>query len=307
MLKVVSPSRAFLGLALLAGGFALRASAGTVYLAVGNDTLPGQPAGFPYDFGGTNPYQYGDGGEFTAFVTGLPGSTSVSPSSNGGFDLPSGYSPLALRVNPGTSSGYSAEDNSSTYAGDTGFETFCLEDDVDFYVGTAYNYTLGFGIQDPGTSTTSLTAGVAWLYAQFATGNLSGYDYSDDEAHLTDAGQLQSVIWYLEGEVNPSNPSLTSDAYAPAPTVANPFYNDVIAAFGGGAGALAAAEAPVDNLSASYGVEVLELNSGGTPAQDQLVYLGGGRVSDGGSTLILAGLALAGLAAGRRLRPARLT
>src|SRR5580658_8072661 len=74
----------------------------TVYLGVG----PG--------YGGTNPYQDNDGGEFTALLD-----TNGVPN-----PVPAGYSSLAtLAVN-----------------GVTGFETFCLEDAVDFWVGTTYDY-----------------------------------------------------------------------------------------------------------------------------------------------------------------------
>jgi hypothetical protein len=262
-----------LGTALLLGlaattpsAFAAPPPSGSIYLAVGRS------------FGGVNPYQYGDGGEFTAFSSTL--------------GVPAGYSSLATFTMTSGSSGYSLPGGDGAgsigdtpFVGQTGFETFCLEDQVDFYVGQSYNYTIGYAIQQ---TNGSLTAGAAWLYEQFATGQLSGYDYSDDSAHLTDAGELQSTLWYLQGE--PADPSVfPNDA-------SDPFTTLVENHFGGGAAGLAAAQATITSASNDpYDVEVLELSNSSGIAQDQLIYTGPAHVPDSATTLGLLGISLVGL------------
>ena len=233
---------------LMAAGavFAAAASAyanGTIFLEVGPQ------------YGGTNPYQYADGGEFTALTTGLPSK------------VPAGYSSLATFAVKGV----------------TGFETFCIEDQVDFYVGHTYNYSLGMSIQQSTASVKQLSAGVAWLYEDFATGAAAGafgYNYTNAATRKTDAGQLQALIWALQGEPNdPNNPFNSAT---------NIFYSSIISHFGTFAKAQVAA-------SSSYGVQVLELtDSNGGIAQDQLIYTGGS-VPDNGTTAVLIGVSLLGL------------
>ena len=123
-------------------------------------------------------YSYSDGGEFTAVT-----------------------SPGAFVGN-----GYVAATKNS--AG-TGFQTFCMESQVYFSPGTVYSYTLG-QMSQPLTgggigSNLPLSTGAAYLYYQFATGNLTGYDYNtantpgDQAARKADAGALQAAIWLLQG------------------------------------------------------------------------------------------------------------
>jgi hypothetical protein len=177
----------------------------------------------------------------------------------------------------------------------TGFQTFCLETGVTFSPGTQYYYTLGTTTQPlsggGAGSGLNLTAGAAYLYYEFATGQLAGYNYANSGpglSRLDDAGLLQAAIWYLQG-------NQTYGGYV-TPTISNdPFY------------ALALANANSSYLS--Y-VDVLQMwttdNNGvySGPAQNQLVLTGTrpppSPVPDGGMTIVLLGGALAGLQALRR-------
>lgn len=118
-------------------------------------------------------YSFGNGGEFNAQLSGVS------------------FTPKAL-----TGSGF--------------FETFCLEVPENFQPGATYVATIdtfadggGASGQD-GSGTDPISNYTAWLYEQFITGNLVGYDYSNSLGErAADAGSLQQAIWYLEGEVGP--------------------------------------------------------------------------------------------------------
>lgn len=165
-----------------------------------------------------NSYSYSDGGEFTAVT---------SPD-----NFLSKYAPTA------------------TLNG--GFETFCVQSNVYFYPGATYSYVL--------TNTEStgekLTLGAAFLYNEFATGKLTGYDYTDTSIRQTDNSELQLALWTFQGQTPPSGfPSISTD----------PFYNLAITELGG----TSAAFAPNNG---TYDVGILQLyNANGAPAQAQLV------------------------------------
>ncbi|MDX2016072.1 MAG: hypothetical protein SFY95_00365 [Planctomycetota bacterium] len=116
-------------------------------------------------------YSFGNGGEFNAQLTGVS------------------FSPKAL-----SSSGF--------------FETFCLEVPENFQPGATYSASIatfadggGAGGQDS-SGTDPLSELTAYLYEQFITGNLAGYDYADSLGQRkNDAGSLQQAIWYLEDEI----------------------------------------------------------------------------------------------------------
>ena len=169
-----------------------------------------------------NSYSYSDGGEFTAVT---------SPNS-----FLSDYAPTAI-LKEGSSEG---------------FETFCVQSGVYFYPGTTYSYVL--------TNTEStgqkLTLGAAFLYDEFATGKLAGYDYTDTSIRQTDAGELQLALWTFQGQTPPGGfPSLSTD----------PFYELALTKFGG----LSAALAPNNG---TYDVDIIQLyDANGAPAQAQLV------------------------------------
>jgi hypothetical protein len=198
-------------------------------------------------------YSYSDGGEFTAVTAGGPTFTG------------NGYS-------------------SKTLVGG-GFQTFCIESTVYFSPGQAYSYTLSTTTDSQGQA---LTQGAAYLYYQFATGNLSGYNYTAGSGRTASAGALQAAIWYLMG-----GQSVAGWVYTAANITSDSFYNLAVAEFGTAAKAAAA--------YTGGSVEILELSANGTPAQNQLVLTGvpmpnGSPVPDGSTTVLLLGAALSGLA-----------
>ncbi|HYK23339.1 MAG TPA: VPDSG-CTERM sorting domain-containing protein [Candidatus Acidoferrum sp.] len=189
-------------------------------------------------------YHSGIGGEFNAY------SATLNPVSMG-------YSPLTM-ANVGHG---------------VGFETFCLEYNEEFVPGGTYNYAISQAAIHGGVPGGSdpLSLGTAWLYLNFAEGNLPGYDFTNAANRTNAAGMLQNTIWWLEGErADPGN--------------GNSFRNLVITQFGSAANAMA------DN-NGFYGVAVLNLYYlDGSDSQDQLVL-----VPDSGTTSMLLSLGLASL------------
>ena len=153
---------------------------------------------------------------------------------------------------------------------------------------------VGGGVDPDGAGplpkTDKVSIGTAYLYTLFATGSLTGYDYTNGSGRESSAVKLQTAIWYLEDEI-----SLTSSEKS-----SNPFLSGAVGAltvFGGVAGARA------DNDFSLYHVKALNLWStdGVYPKQDQLIMVAPPkRVPDGGATVLLLGLALGTLAGLRR-------
>jgi hypothetical protein len=235
-------------------------------------TLIGIPAAAMADTGSLslNSYSYGAGGE-------AAGEFAATDSAG----VPAGYA--------------STTSTSST------FETFCVQNLVFINTGTPYSSSEA---QTTGNSTVqgglALSEGVAYLYYQFATGNLSGYDYANNQSNntrITDAGELQTAIWYFMGESSgiPSGwPSTSGNQFI---TLAENF-------LGNGNATLGATDAGLANGSGgtNYNVSILQLSGSGGVVQNQLI-LGGNNpgtgnnqsVPDGGLTLAMLGLGLAGL------------
>jgi hypothetical protein len=106
------------------------------------------------------------------------------------------------------------------------FQTFCVERNEYIAPGTTYDVTLN--------STTVFTArpltiGAAYLYQQFATGQLMDYNYGNSPlgsrvgstaSHGT-AFELQQAIWYYMGEYSFNTYNFYMDGVVPVP--ANPF------------------------------------------------------------------------------------
>jgi hypothetical protein len=232
-----------------------------------------------------NSYSYLDAGEFTANNTG---------------------------VNPSTLGYASSTSTSST------FETFCVETAVDFTPGTGYYYnqgsTTGTGVLgENGQGGIALSEGTAFLYYEFATGGLNGglptetaaetYNYTSGTAgynfsRLNDAGLLQVAIWYFMGESLPNGYNIPG-GYS---VTTDPFVVLAEAALGGSAKAFDNDGAAAGDLD--YGVAIMQLTTGnsntGTAAQNQLILTGTGTgnnqsVPDGGMTLTMLGMGLAGL------------
>jgi hypothetical protein len=208
-----------------------------------------------------------------------PGSTAGNPSGGGEF---------TAYTSQNFAQYYSL---SATYQG--GFETFCTEVGEDFtpnnWGGPTYNYSLGFLTQPIAGggigSDTALSAGTAWLYYQFADGNLNNFAYAYGSARETDSSLLQAAIWALQG-----GQSYTAGGYASlASTEANNiYYLAAIAALGG--------TAQADSAYTGTAVELLQLWDGTTPAQNQLVLTGSSwSVPDGGFTMAMLGMGLIGI------------
>lgn len=93
------------------------------------------------------------------------------------------------------------------------FQSFCVEHDE--YVAEPMKIwvsTENLDASTPGSHSwfggnnsntgDDLGAQTAYLYAQFATGVLSNYNYTAGAGRAASAGALQNTIWYLEGEIN---------------------------------------------------------------------------------------------------------
>ena len=146
--------------------------------------------------------------------------------------------------------------------GDSDFQSFCLELGEIYVAGVTYDAVLNdkavLGGPGAGPQGDPISLGTAWLYHDFQSGTLSGYDYVNTSGGQTSgralsAGALQDTIWWLEGE-------------AADPGAGNTFRDAVITQF------ITAAEAMKDNLG-TYAVGVLNLydpDNGGR-RQDVLV------------------------------------
>jgi len=155
------------------------------------------------------------------------------------------------------------------------FQTFCVEMHEYIYPNATYEVKIGDTSHFSGVG---LTKGAAWLYYEFATGSLSGYDYSPNRST---AEALQEAIWWMMYQQGlPPN---------------NVFATDVLDQFG------TSSEAFKLNNGA-YGVKVLNMWAPGGVAdgegrpgyerQDQLVLTS---VPDGGTTAALLALGFGGL------------
>jgi len=154
------------------------------------------------------------------------------------------------------------------------FLTFCVESQVEFTPGQSSNYTVASSSSDG----KALSVDTAYLYYEFATGALGALAPTS----LADYGLLQAAIWTLQGQ------SMPNSDFKVATSTNNKYY------------ALALG-APTDE--GTFGVQILNLtDSKGNPAQNQLVYTGGGptphnsNVPDGGLTIALLGSSFAVMA-----------
>jgi len=91
------------------------------------------------------------------------------------------------------------------------FQSFCIEytefivEPMDVWVSTDWvDGTDGGSHAWLGSTGAGDDLGVqtAYLYYQFATGNLSSYEYDPLAGRSVDAGSLQNAIWFLEGELS---------------------------------------------------------------------------------------------------------
>ena len=173
-----------------------------------------------------------------------------------------------------------------------GFQSFCMEkneglDNQPFWSVVSLDAKLG---GEGGPRPDPLSIGAAWLYHQFATGVLSGYDYDYTANRSDSAKDLQETLWWLEDEL--------------AAMPVNPFSALVVQKFLNPMAAKADYNPNDPNTAGFNNVRLLNmyvLNAAGNgpdlskPRQDMLIL-----VPDGGLTLILLGCGLLGLAAIRR-------
>ena len=235
-----------------------------------------------------NSFSYLDAGEFTANNTG---------------------------VNPSTLGYASSTSTSST------FETFCVETAVDFTPGTGYYYnqgsTTGTGVLgENGQGGMALSEGTAYLYYEFATGAFASgdnYNYANtgnpnsSTSRVNEAGELQIAIWYFMGELgNGNNLSLLPSGFTlpkgMSTILSDPFITLADNALGGTADAMAKNGNGNVASDLDYGVSIMQLTSdnGNVANQNQLILNGNGApalvtVPDGGMTLAMLGMGLAGL------------
>jgi hypothetical protein len=169
------------------------------------------------------------------------------------------------------------------------FQSFCLERQeylwpypaiYDAVLSDKATYGGNYPNGDP------LSVGTAWLYHQFSSGMLEGYNYTGDR--WAKAGPLQNTIWWLEGE--------TDD-----PGAGNFYRSLVVNQFGTIEAAMA------DNFkNGQRQIPVMVLNLwepghiGDPNYARQDVLVDPPSVPDGGNTVLLLGLALGGLAMIRR-------
>jgi hypothetical protein len=180
----------------------------------------------------TDDYRSGSGGEFTAQLV-------------EGWD----YDVLSLYA-----------DSTKNEAGyDTSFQTFCIEnneflkEDGHLYDVVLSDDAVAGGSGGPQPDPISL--GTAWLYQEFATGQLDGYNYNPlagSPAREDDAVTLQEAIWALEQEI--------------AAPVNNEFFDAAVTQFGSIAAAMA------DNAG-TIGVMAMNLYGSVELSQDQLVLV----------------------------------
>jgi hypothetical protein len=181
------------------------------------------------------------------------------------------------------SAGY-AGSTSATFGSKSYFATFCLERTEKLVFNSVQAATVASSADKGGVSGGSpdpLSIGTTYLYSEFAKGTLVGYNYG--AGRISSANLLQQAIWYLEQELSSIG--------------ANPFIDAAIAALGVGS----AADLRADAAAGAYGVYALNIKQGSGYRQDVLVYIPTA-VPDGGMTLALLGLGLAGLGVASRRR-----
>jgi hypothetical protein len=138
------------------------------------------------------------------------------------------------------------------------FETFCTETTVEFTPGQTYSYSLG----TTSYSGMALTEGTAFLFYEFTMGNLSGYNYTDAKIRQSDAGLLQAAIWAFQGQSIANGEEYPSATATQGQYGYNPYFALAVNDLGGNA---------YNPNDGKYSVDILQLSSGNTPAQDQLI------------------------------------
>lgn len=220
--------------------------------------------------------------------TGYGGEFTVRDDPGGGFFDLSSYDPRTTGI-----------------GGVLGFQSFCME--TTQYTGYNVQSIIaddgrviggGFGGSSfPGGD--PISAGTAWLYSQFASGALTGYNFDDiGGTRSADAGTLQNALWWLENE---------DPAYHGIDNLGDAAANEFLDLLVSEAGFASIADAQsTDAAVGENGVWVINhirTTSNGVVDHQSHLYYNTGRVNvpDGGTTVMLLGLALGGLGVTRRL------
>ena len=182
------------------------------------------------------------------------------------------------------------------------FDTFCVDYSEEFYPGATYDYTLGNNILGLSRSD-PLNVGTAWLYQQFATGALGGYNYASAN-NLANAGYLQQAIWFFQEDALFESGVAGAGAGTDKYNSSNTYENLVLNHFEGGTtSADITALLGTANVAGGYGVQVIVTGTGYDThgnitgfAQPQLYY----HVPENGTTVALLGFAFVALVGVRR-------
>ena len=245
--------------------------------------------------GGYGPYQAINGGEFTLRISAAQADSGIV-AGNGAGSTWSFYDSKTRSQVLGSQNEYN-------------FQTFCAEGSAYIYSGQPVDVTIADSTK---FENKPLSVGAAWIYAQFASGQLAddGYAYAGGTAaqiaaRKDSAWALQNTIWWLMGTEGYGKDT-PAKRLAAAPN--NVYTTLVKSTFAG--------TSMFDDNAGLYGVAVVRLwadgDAGrqlpGNDRQDQLVLTtqGGNKTPDGGFTLALLGMSLTGLGAlRRRFKPAR--
>ena len=224
--------------------------------------------------GGYGAYQTGSGGEFTLEITSAEtGSGIVSGTGAGSTWLL-----------------YDDKTRNQVSGFQSNFQTFCVEGSERLAWNTKFDATTGSNTLSEGKV---LTVGAAWLYWQFATGQLSGYNYGNNRT--TTAGALQKTLWWLMGTAGytkqiSENPN-------------NLFSSLVMNTYGNGS-------AMFEPNAGQYDVSILRLWNDSDNGMEEIkngfqdVLVLTNPVPDTGLTVTLLGVAMTGMAMiRRRIRP----
>jgi hypothetical protein len=174
------------------------------------------------------------------------------------------------------------------------FETFCLGTQVDYSPNATYSYQISDTVQPTGPlgpngvgSPGYVTWGTAWLYSQYRAGALGAGTANNP---LNDA--LQEAIWTLQGQ------NTSGITFSPNSTDYTTFLANAASA-----AALAGVSSDTNDANGAFGVYALNMLSGSTYVQPQLVM-----VPVPEPTTVIAGMLLLlpfGMCAVRMLRKNR--
>ena len=147
-------------------------------------------------------YQSGDAGEFHAWI--IDDDPDGDPLTIGQYTVPNGYTfntfcmEHAEKVSGGTAN-YWAVVNTSAVEGT--LSSNGVPGGNPLYTGSDPLGARNFDSMGQSNYGDPLNDETAWLYTQYATGVLSGYDFANSSGQRkNDAGQLQTALYAFEGE-----------------------------------------------------------------------------------------------------------